>query len=56
MLFLTVWIIIMFFTDYMNSQSVKLYCMFVVGGVDVHTQSGRKLMYRMQGHILQKKQ
>ena len=31
MLFLTVWIIIMFFTDYMNSQSVKLYCMFVVG-------------------------
>lgn len=28
---LTVWIIIMFFTDYMNSQSVKLYCMFVVG-------------------------
>ena len=30
MLFLTVWIIIMFFTDYMNSQSVKLYCMFVV--------------------------
>ena len=26
-----VWIIIMFFTDYMNSQSVKLYCMFVVG-------------------------
>lgn len=21
----------MFFTDYMNSQSVKLYCMFVVG-------------------------
>lgn len=26
MLFLTVWIIIMFFTDYMNSQSVKLYC------------------------------
>lgn len=32
MLFLTVWIIIMFFTDCMNSQSVKLYCMFVVGG------------------------
>ena len=31
MLFLTVWIIIMFFTDYMNSQSVKLYFMFVVG-------------------------
>ena len=28
---LTVWIIIMFFTDYMNSQSFKLYCMFVVG-------------------------
>lgn len=55
MLFLIVWIIIMFFTDYMNSQSFKLYCMFVVGGVDVHTQSGRKPMYRMQGHILQKK-
>lgn len=54
MLFLIVWIIIMFFTDYMNSQSFKLYCMFVVG-VDVHTQSGRKPMYRMQGHILQKK-
>lgn len=32
MLFLIVWIIIMFFTDYMNSQSFKLYCMFVVGG------------------------
>ncbi len=31
MLFLIVWIIIMFFTDYMNSQSFKLYCMFVVG-------------------------
>lgn len=31
MLFLIVWIIIMFFTDYMNSQSVKIYCMFVVG-------------------------
>lgn len=29
--FLIVWIIIMFFTDYMNSQSFKLYCMFVVG-------------------------
>ena len=31
MLFLIVWIIIMFFTDCMNSQSFKLYCMFVVG-------------------------
>ena len=31
MLFLIVWIIIMFFTDCMNSQAVKLYCMFVVG-------------------------
>lgn len=55
MLFLTVWIIIMFFTDYMNSQSVKLYCMFVVGCGCAYS-SGRKLMYRMQGHILQKKQ
>ena len=36
MLFLTVWIIIMFFTDYMNSQSVKLYCMYVpLGSMDV---------------------
>ena len=31
LLFLIAWIIIMFFTDCMNSQSVKLYCMFVVG-------------------------
>ena len=31
MLFLIAWIIIMFFTDCMNSQSFKLYCMFVVG-------------------------
>lgn len=31
MLFLIVWIIIMFFTDYMNSQAFKIYCMFVVG-------------------------
>ena len=31
LLFLIVWIIIMFFTDCMNSQSFKLYCMFVVG-------------------------
>jgi len=31
MLFLIGWIIIMFFTDCMNSQSFKLYCMFVVG-------------------------
>ena len=30
-LFLIVWIIIMFFTDYMNSQSFKLFCMFTVG-------------------------
>lgn len=30
-LFLIVWIIIMFFTDYMNSQSLKLFCMFTVG-------------------------
>ena len=53
MLFLIAWIIIMFFTDCMNSQSFKLYCMFVVGcGC---TQSGRKTMYRMQNHILQKK-
>lgn len=29
-LFLIVWIIIMFFTDYMNSQSFKLFCMFTV--------------------------
>lgn len=31
MLFLIVWIIIMFFTDCMNSQAFKIYCMFVVG-------------------------
>lgn len=31
MLLLIAWIIIMFFTDCMNSQSFKLYCMFVVG-------------------------
>ena len=31
MLFLIVWIIIMFFTDYMNSQAFKIYCMFAVG-------------------------
>ena len=31
LLFLIAWIIIMFFTDCMNSQSFKLYCMFVVG-------------------------
>ena len=31
MLFLIAWIIIMFFTDCMNSQLFKLYCMFVVG-------------------------
>ena len=31
MLFLIVWIIIMFFTDCMNSQAFKLYCSFVVG-------------------------
>ena len=30
-LFLIVWIIIMFFTDYMNSQSFKLFCRFTVG-------------------------
>lgn len=54
LLFLIAWIIIMFFTDCMNSQSFKLYCMFVVG-VDVHIQSGRRTMYRMQNHILQKK-
>ena len=30
-LFLIVWIIIMFFTDYMNSQSFKLFWMFKVG-------------------------
>ena len=35
MLFLTVWIIIMFFTDYMNSQSVKLYCMLWLYGFAV---------------------
>ena len=32
LLFLIAWIIIMFFTDCMNLQSFKLYCMFVVGG------------------------
>ena len=31
LLFLIVWIIIMFFTDCMNSQAFKLYCSFVVG-------------------------
>ena len=31
MLFLIVWIIIMFFTDCMNSQAFKVYCMFAVG-------------------------
>ena len=31
LLFLIAWIIIMFFTDCMNSQSFKLYCSFVVG-------------------------
>ena len=31
MLFLIAWIIIMFFTDCMNSQAFKLYCSFVVG-------------------------
>lgn len=31
MLFLIVWIIIMFFTDCMNSQAFKIYCMFAVG-------------------------
>ena len=56
MLFLTVWIIIMFFTDYMNSQSVKL-ILHVCSGVWMCILNlGRKLMYRMQGHILQKKQ
>lgn len=28
---LIVWIIIMFFTDCMNSQAFKIYCMFAVG-------------------------
>ena len=32
MLFLIVWIIIMFFTDYMNSQSFKRFLGVVVGG------------------------
>ena len=31
MLILIVWIIIMFFTDCMNSQAFKIYCMFAVG-------------------------
>ena len=31
MLFLIVWIIIMIFTDCMNSQAFKIYCMFAVG-------------------------
>lgn len=54
MLFLIVWIIIMFFTDCMNSRRLR-YIACLQWGVDVHTQSGRKPMYRMQGHILQKK-
>ena len=31
LLFLIAWIIIMFFTDCMNSQAFKVYCMFAVG-------------------------